>query len=124
MKHLQKFLIDLFGERNCQALVHAQELLDTGPGLTVPDEQLSHGRDSANVSRHTIPAVLHNNQYAVLHDAMPTDKDGVWIVVIFDFVRIWTDFAFTCFPSRPLAATDKGLITPILFQFQIVSLSD
>ena len=28
--------------------------LDTGLGLTVPDEQLSHGRDSANVSGHAI----------------------------------------------------------------------
>ena len=94
MKHLQKFLIDLFGERNCQALVHAQELLDTGPGLTVPDEQLSHGRDSANVSRHTIPAVLYNNQYAVLYDAMPADNEFLHsgqIVIIFNFTQIWMD---------------------------------
>ena len=53
---------------------------DAGPGLTVPDEQLSHGHDLANVSGHAILAVLCGNQCAVLYDMMPTDKeflDGV-----------------------------------------------
>ena len=40
------------------------------------------------------------------------------------FTWIWIDFLFTRLPTWLLAATDKGLITPILFQFQIVSLSD
>ena len=39
---------------------------DMGPGLTVPGEQLSHGRDSSNVSGHAIPAILHGNQCNVL----------------------------------------------------------
>ena len=47
---------------------------DAGPGLTVLDEQLSYGRDSANVSGHAIPAILCGNQYAVLYDTMPTDN--------------------------------------------------
>ena len=34
---------------------------DVGPGLTVPDEQLSHGCDLANMSGHAILAVLHGN---------------------------------------------------------------
>ena len=49
-------------------------IFDTGPGSTVPDEQLSHGRDLANVSGHAIPAVLHSNQYSVLYGTMPTDN--------------------------------------------------
>ena len=42
---------------------------DAGPGSTVPEEQLSHGRDSSNMSGHAIPAMLCGNQYAVLFTA-------------------------------------------------------
>ena len=48
---------------------------DAGPGSRVPEEQLSQGRDSANVSGHVIPAVLCRNQYAVLFDAEPTENE-------------------------------------------------
>ena len=48
---------------------------NAGPGLTAPGEQLSHGRDSSNVSWHTIPAVLCGNQYTVLCDTEPTDNE-------------------------------------------------
>ena len=48
---------------------------EAGLGLTVPGEQPSHGRDSANVSGHAIPAVLHGNQYAALCDAEPTEAE-------------------------------------------------
>ena len=48
---------------------------DAGPGSTVPEEQLSHGRDSSNVSGHVIPAVLCGNQYTVLFDAEPTEDE-------------------------------------------------
>ena len=47
---------------------------DADPGLTVLGEQLSHGRDLANMSGHAIPAVPCGNQYAVLCDTMPTDN--------------------------------------------------
>ena len=47
---------------------------DAGLGLTVPDEQLSHGHDSANMSVQAIPAILYGNQYTVLCDTMPTDN--------------------------------------------------
>ena len=46
---------------------------DAGPGERVPGEPPSHGRDSANVSGHAIPAVLYGNQYAVLYDTEPTE---------------------------------------------------
>ena len=46
---------------------------DTGPGERVPGEPPSHGRDSANVSGHAIPAMLYGNQYAVLFDTEPTE---------------------------------------------------
>ena len=62
-------------------------LLNAGPGLTVPGEQLSHGRDSSNVSGHAIPAIPCGNQYAVLYDTKPTDNEflhGVWLVMTFD----------------------------------------
>ena len=75
---------------------------DAGPGLTVLDEQLSHGRDSANVRGHTVQTVPHSNQHGVLHDAMPTDTEflhGVWSVTTFDFAQIWMEFAFACSPS-------------------------
>ena len=48
---------------------------DAGPGERVPGEPPSRGRDSANVSGHAIPAVLHGNQCAVLHDAEPTETE-------------------------------------------------
>ena len=48
---------------------------DAGLGLTVLDDQLSHGRDSANVSGHAIPAILHDNQCTVLHNTMPADNE-------------------------------------------------
>ena len=48
---------------------------DTGPGLTVLDEQLSHRQDSSNMSGHTIPAILCGNQCTALCDAEPTDNE-------------------------------------------------
>ena len=48
---------------------------DAGPGERVPGEPPSHGCDSANMSGHVIPAMLHGNQYAVLCDAEPTELD-------------------------------------------------
>ena len=48
---------------------------DAGPGMEVPGDPPSHGRDSVNVSGHAIPAVLCCNQYAVLCDAEPTETD-------------------------------------------------
>ena len=75
---------------------------DAGPGSTVPDEQLSHGHDSANVSGHAVPAVPHGNQFAALFDAEPADNEflhGVWTVTTFDFTRIWMDFAFARLPT-------------------------
>ena len=91
---------------------------DTGPGSTVPDEQLSHGHDSANVSGHAVPAVPHGNQCAALFDAEPADNEflhGVWTVTTFDSLELWT---FGCLRISILIAswTVKGLITPILFQ--------
>ena len=75
---------------------------DAGPGSTVPDEQLSHGHDLANVSGHAIPAMLCGNQYAVLFDTEPTDNGflhGVQIFIMFDFTWIWIDFMFTRLPT-------------------------
>ena len=46
---------------------------DAGPGVEVPGEPPSQGRDSANVSGHAVPVVLHGNQYAVLYDTEPTE---------------------------------------------------
>ena len=46
-----------------------------GPGSTVPEEQLSHGRDSSNMSGHAIPAMLCGDQYAVLFDTEPTEDE-------------------------------------------------
>ena len=63
---------------------------DAGPGSRVPPEPPSHGRDSAQVGGHTTPVVLCSNQYAVLHDTMPTDIEflhGVWIVIMFNLLR-------------------------------------
>ena len=92
------------------------ERSDTGPGSTVPDEQLSHERDSARVSEH---AILHGNELAVLDDAMPTDIEfshSVQFVMTFDFTWIQMDFTFAHLPSSLFAAMDKGLITLIQFQ--------
>ena len=47
-------------------------LHDAGAGLTVPEEQLSHGRDSSNMSGHKIPAMPCGNQNAALFDTEPT----------------------------------------------------
>ena len=60
---------------------------DAGLGERVPGEPPSHGRDSANVSGHAIPAILCGNQYKVLCDAMPTDNEflrGVQLVKTFN----------------------------------------
>ena len=35
---------------------------DAGPGMEVPGDSTSQGRDSANVSGHAIPAVLSLNR--------------------------------------------------------------
>ena len=48
---------------------------DPGPGSTVPDEQLSHGHDSSNMSGHAILAILCGNQCTALHDTEPTDNE-------------------------------------------------
>ena len=47
---------------------------DAGPGVEVPGDPPSQGRDSVNVSGHAIPAVLYGNQYAVLYDAETTES--------------------------------------------------
>ena len=44
---------------------------DAGPGMEVPGDSTSQGRDSVNVSGHAIPAVLCGDQYAVLYDTEP-----------------------------------------------------
>ena len=59
--------------------------------MEVPGDPPSHGRDSANVSGHAIPAVLHGNQCTVLHDTEPTEMevlDGLWIVIMFDLLEL------------------------------------
>ena len=48
-----------------------------GPGMEVPGDSTSQGRDSVNVSRHAIPAVLCGNQHAALHDAEPTELEDL-----------------------------------------------
>ena len=50
---------------------------DAGPGMEVPGDSTSHGRDSVNVSGHAIPAVLYSNQYAVLYDMEPTEMEDL-----------------------------------------------
>ena len=45
---------------------------DAGSDLRVPHELPSHGRDSAQVGGHAIPAILHGNQCTALYDTMPT----------------------------------------------------
>ena len=50
---------------------------DAGPGMEVPGDSTSRGRDSVNVSGHAIPAVLYGNQYAVLFDTEPTELEDL-----------------------------------------------
>ena len=50
---------------------------DAGPGMEVPGDLTSQGRDSVNVSGHAIPAVLYGNQYAVLYDTEPTELEDL-----------------------------------------------
>ena len=50
---------------------------DTGPGMEVPGDSTSQGRNSVNVSGHAIPAVLYGNQYAVLFDTEPTELEDL-----------------------------------------------
>ena len=76
---------------------------DAGPGERVPGEPPSHGRDSANVSGHTIPAMLCGNQYAVLFDTEPTENEIVhggkdshnfWNIRFTRIVRLWLFYGF------------------------------
>ena len=53
------------------------DLCDAGPGMEVPVDSTSQGRDSVNASGHAIPAVLYGNQYAVLFDTEPTDLEDL-----------------------------------------------
>ena len=53
------------------------EMADAGPGMEVPGDSTSHGRDSVNVSGHAIPAELYGNQYAVLFDTEPTELEDL-----------------------------------------------
>ena len=50
---------------------------DAGPGMEVPGDSTSQGRDSVIVSGHAIPAVLYGNQYAVLFDTEPTELEDL-----------------------------------------------
>ena len=50
---------------------------DAGPGMEVPGDTTSQGRDLVNVSGHAIPAVLYGNQYAVLFDTEPTELEDL-----------------------------------------------
>ena len=64
---------------------------DPGPGSTVPEEQLSHGHDSSNMSGHAIPAVPHSDQCTALHDAEPTEDEilhGGWTVIAFNSLEL------------------------------------
>ena len=51
--------------------------VDAGPGMEVPGDSTSQGRDSVNMSGHAIPAVLCGNQYAVLFDTEPTEMEDL-----------------------------------------------
>ena len=64
---------------SCFISSSSQTTGDAGPGMEVPGDSTSQGRDSVNVSGHAIPTVLYGNQCAVLCDAEPTeieDLDG------------------------------------------------
>ena len=50
---------------------------DTGPGVEVPGDLPSQGRDSANVSGHAVPAVPYGNQYAALFDTEPAELEDL-----------------------------------------------
>ena len=50
---------------------------DAGPGMEVPGDSTSQGRDSVNVSGHAIPEMLYGNQYAVLYDTGPTELEDL-----------------------------------------------
>ena len=50
---------------------------DAGPGVEVPGDSTSQGRDSVNVSGHAIPAVPCGNQCAALFDAEPTELEDL-----------------------------------------------
>ena len=50
---------------------------DAGPGMEVPGDPPSQGRDLVNVSGHAIPAVLYGNQYTVLYDTEPTELEDL-----------------------------------------------
>ena len=50
---------------------------DADPGMEVPGNSTSQGRDSVNVSGHAIPAVLYGNQCAVLFDTEPTELEDL-----------------------------------------------
>ena len=84
----------LWSQSNVQMSFSIVMRADAGPGSTVPEEQLSYGRDSANVSGHTIPAVLHGDQYAVLFDTEPTEDEILHrrqMVTMFDLLEL-SDF--------------------------------
>ena len=51
--------------------------VDAGPGVEVPGDSTSQGRDSVNVSGHAIPAVPHGNQCAALFETEPTEMEDV-----------------------------------------------
>ena len=61
----------------CDQLMTWDSSTDAGPGMEVPGDPLSHGRDSVNVSGHTIPAMLCGNQCAVLCDTEPTELEDL-----------------------------------------------
>ena len=54
-----------------------QGKIDAGPGMEVPGDSTSQGRDLVNVSGHAIPAVPYGNQYAVLYDTEPTEMEDL-----------------------------------------------
>ena len=58
-------------------LMWTMERFDAGPGMEVPGDSTSQGRDSVNVNGHAIPAVLYGNQYAVLFDTEPTELEDL-----------------------------------------------
>ena len=67
------FLKDPFPTSLKQIKIHS----DAGPGVEVPGDPPSQGRDWVNVSGHAIPAVLCGNQCAALCDAEPTELEDL-----------------------------------------------
>ena len=103
----------LFGFHSVGSIVFA-----AGPGLKVSHEPPSHECDSAQVGGHAVPAIPWGNQHAALCNVMPTDIafwHDVWLVMTFDFTDL-VRLSFVHLPTWLFAATDKGMITPILFQ--------